>query len=258
MSSAPVQLLFDLGLNDLNPIEVGEHDNYPDNFVRPKSFNGVIIHHIRSGWGEFSLRGKHYRVGPGQGFIILPGQEDAVCYKSDHDDPWNYMWISFTGKLAPRFSVLPPVFDVPEGSFPHTYDLKNATESIVFLLAADLHTLYAQLVDPIYRKQDHIRLIVDHIEENYAKKLTVEEFAARYRTDRRYLSQQFKAKMGVSIRTYLSRVRMRRSEELLLQGRSVREIALMCGFSSPSNFHKMFTTHHGLTPQQWKSIHTEQ
>lgn len=253
--SGPIQLLFDLGLEDLNPIEVGENDNYPDQCVHPKSFNGTILHHVRSGWGDLYIRGKHYRIGPGQGFILHPGQEVFTHYTADHDEPWEYAWISFTGKLAPRFSVLPPVFDIPVGSFPHTYDLKNATETIGFLLAADLYALYAQLVDPIYRQQDHIRLIVDHIEENYGKKLTVEEFAARYQTDRRYLSQQFKAKVGVSVRTYLTHVRMRHSEEYLLQGKSVREIALLCGFSSPSNFHKMFTAHHGVTPQQWKQDH---
>jgi len=252
---APFQLLFDLGLEDLNPIEVGENDNYPDQNVYPTSFNGTILHYIRNGWGDLYIREKHYRVGPGQSFIIHPGQEDMVHYTADHENPWEYAWVSFTGKLAPHFSVLPPVFEVPEGSFSHTHDLKNATSAIGYLLAADLYALYARLVDPIYRKQDHIRLIADHIEENYGKKLTVEDFASRFHTERRHLSKQFKAKMGVSIRAYLTQVRMSRSEEFLLLGHSVKDIAAMCGFSSVSNFHKMFTAHHSMTPMQWKQQH---
>lgn len=255
---APIQLLFDLGLEDLNPIEVGESDNFPDRCVYPKSFNGTILHHIRSGWGDLYVSSNHYRIGPGQGFIIHPGQEDTVHYKADHDDPWEYAWISFTGRLAPRFSVLPPVFDVPEGSFPHTYDLKNATSAIGYLLAADLHALYARLVDPIYRRQDHIRLIQDHIEENYMHKLTVESFSDRFQIERRRLSLQFKARLGVSIRTYLTQVRMKKAEEFLLMGYSSGEIAAMCGFSSISNFHKMFTSHHSMTPLQWKQLYGRQ
>jgi len=52
---APFQLLFDLGLEDLNPIEVGENDNYPDQNVYPTSLNGTILHYIRNGWGDLYI-----------------------------------------------------------------------------------------------------------------------------------------------------------------------------------------------------------
>lgn len=255
---APIQLLFDLGLEDLNPIEVGESDNFPDRCVFPKSFNGVIIHHIRSGWGDFSFKGKHYHIGPGKGFIILPGQEQDIHYTADHDDPWEYAWISFTGKLAPRFSVLPPVFDIPEGSFPHTYDLKNATASIGYLLSADLFDLYARLVEPLLHEEDVISEIVELIDARYIDRLSVETLAARFGMDRRELSRRFKERTGVCMRTYLTEVRMKQAERFLLEGRSAKTIAELCGFSSASNFHKMFTAHHGVTPNEWKrSIDTE-
>lgn len=250
---APIQLLFDLGLEDLNPIEVGESDNFPDRSVYPKSFNGTIIHHVRRGYGNLYTRGQHFYVRPGQAFIILPGEENEVHYTSDRDDPWEYAWISFTGKLAPRFSILPPVFDVPEDSFLNTYDLKNATETIGYLLAADLYALYAKVVDPLYHKQDIIPLIVEHIEQNYMQKLTVEEYVAAYGIDRRELSRRFKAQTGFCVRGYLTHVRMKRAEAFLAEGRSIKEIAALCGFSSASNLHKMFTAHHGLTPVQWKA-----
>ncbi|MBQ9968812.1 MAG: AraC family transcriptional regulator [Oscillospiraceae bacterium] len=250
---APIQLLFDPGLDDLNPIEVGEHTNYPDNFVRPKSFNGVIIHHIRSGCGSFTLKDRHYRVGAGQGFIILPGQQQDVYYLSDHDDPWEYAWVSFTGKLAHRFSVLPPVFDIPEGSFPHTYDLRHASEPIAYLLAADLFDLYAKLVEPLLAEDDRIAQISQIINDRYMERLSIEALSKRFGMDRRELSRRFKAQTGRSVRTYLTEVRMRHAETLLQEGRSAKTIADLCGFSSASNFHKMFTDHYGMTPNEWKA-----
>lgn len=249
---APIQLLFDLGLEDLNPIEVGESDNFPDRRVYPKSFNAIILHHVRKGCGTLSIKGKTYHVGPGQGFIIHPGEEDETHYISDHDDPWEYAWISFTGKLAHRFRLLPTVFSVPQNAFPHTYDLKNATDTIGYLLAADLHDIYARLVDPLYHRQDHIQLITEHIAQHYMERLTVEAFAERYRMDRRALSQQFKAKTGMSIRTYMTQIRLENAKQLLLQGRSSRETAILCGFGNASNFHKIFTAVHNMTPAQWK------
>ena len=126
------------------------------------------------------------------------------------------------------------------------------TISIGFLLASDLFTLYAKLLDPQYQERDFVQLIVEHIEKNYMQKLTVENFARRFNMDRRYLSQQFKAKKGVSIRTYLTQVRMARARDFLAEGYSTSEASALCGFGNTSNFHKMFTAHYGMTPLQWK------
>jgi len=145
------------------------------------------------------------------------------------------------------------VFDLPKGSFPHLYNLKNADDSVGYLLAADLLVLYAKLLEPKMDNRDFIQLIMEHIEKNYMQKLTVENFAQRFNMDRRYLSQQFKARTGMSPRGYLTEVRMRKAAQFLRQGRSTREVSQLCGFNSPSNFHKMFTAHYGMTPLEWKN-----
>ena len=257
--SAPVHLrYFDFGLEDLNPIEAGESVNFPDRHVFPISFNATIIHHVRRGHGTLYSRGQEYKVGPGEGFIILPGEETSVHYTSDHDDPWEYAWISFTGKLAHHFSCLPPVFKLPENAFPNLYNLKQANDSIGYLLASDLFTLYAKLLKPEYQERGYIQLIIEQIEKNYMQKLTVENFAQRFNMDRRYLSQQFKAKTGVSIRTFLTQIRMKKAAELLCKGYSTRETSSMCGFGNTSNFHKMFTAYYHMTPLQWKQNHMEE
>lgn len=248
--AAPFQLFLDPGLEDLNPIMAGEYTQLPDRLAEPRLFNAVIIHHVRSGYGTVCCRSSNQRVGPGQAFILLPG-ETAEC-TPDADDPWEIGWVAFTGKLAYRFSALPPVFTLPEGSFPNLYDLNSAFGSVGFLLSGDLFTLYARLLDPQQQERDFVQLIVEHIEKNYMQKLTVENFARRFNMDRRYLSQQFKAKKGVSVRTYLTQVRMTKAKELLACGCSTSDTAAKCGFSNTSNFHKMFTSFHGMTPLQWK------
>ena len=248
--SAPFQLLFDLGLDDLNPIMAGEDDIPSSHRVYPMLFNSVVIHHVRHGSGTLYSRGAEHPVKAGQGFILLPGE--SASYRADHDDPWEYAWIGFTGKLAYRFSDLPPVFDLPAGALPNLRQLKQADESIGYLLAGDLFTLYAELLQPQYQERDFVQLIAEHIEKNYMQKLSVENFAQRFNMDRRYLSQQFKNRYGVSIRTYLTETRMTRAGELLRQGYSTRDASLMCGFGNTSNFHKMFTAHYNMTPLQWK------
>ena len=147
---------------------------------------------------------------------------------------------------------------MPEGAFPNLNNLRSAPPSVGYLLAGDLFTLYATLLDPQYQERDFVQLIVEHIEKNYMQKLTVENFARRFNMDRRYLSQQFKAKHGVSIRTYLTQVRMAKAKELLSRGHSTSEASALCGFGNTSNFHKMFTAYYGMTPPQWKQECTKE
>ena len=87
------------------------------------------------------------------------------------------------------------------------------------------------------------------------QKLKIENFALRFNMDRRYLNQQFKAKTGISVRAYLTQVRVIKASELLLKGHSTAETAALCGFGNASNFHKMFTDHYGMTPLEWKQSH---
>lgn len=248
---APIQLLFDLGLEDLNPIVAGESINFPDRHVWPTLFNAVIIHYVRRGRGTLYSRGQQFEIRAGQAFIMLPG-ENGAHYKSDHNDPWEYAWIGFTGKLAYRFAALPPVFTPPEGSFPHLQDLRNASKSLGYLLAGDLLTLYGKLLEPHADERNCVQMIKEHIEKNYMQKLIVEDFAQRFNRNRRYLSQQFKEETGVSIRTYLTQIRLEKAKEFLARGKNTKATALACGFSNTSNFHKMFTAFYGMTPLQWK------
>ncbi len=251
--TVPYQMQFELGLEDLDPIMAGEAMPLPDRGRDPRLSRAVVICHVRSGYGVFRCRGIEHRVGPGQAFLILPGEE-ADCHPVP-GTPWDYAWICFAGKLASRFSDLPPVFTLPKGSFPDLYGLRNASGPIGYLLSSDLFTLYAKLLDPRYQERDYIQLIVEHIEKNYMQKLTVENFALRFNMDRRYLSQQFKAKKGISIRTFLTQVRVTNAAALLSKGCSTSEASTLCGFGNTSNFHKMFTAHYGMTPNEWKRMH---
>ena len=60
-----------------------------------------VIHMVKKGKGTFTIAGKTYELGPGQAFIIRPGEE--TTYRADDDDPWSYMWVVFHGYRAEDF-----------------------------------------------------------------------------------------------------------------------------------------------------------
>ena len=60
-----------------------------------------VVHMVKKGKGTFTIAGKTYELGPGQAFIIRPGEE--TTYRADDDDPWSYMWVGFHGYRAEDF-----------------------------------------------------------------------------------------------------------------------------------------------------------
>lgn len=65
--------------------------------VRPH----YIIHFILNGKGIFQIREKTYHLETGQGFLIEP--DELTFYQSDAQEPWEYLWIGFNGKMIPEF-----------------------------------------------------------------------------------------------------------------------------------------------------------
>ena len=246
-----IQLDFDIGLEELNPLAAGEAICDPDDtYLNFRSrFGSTIIHYVRRGKGTFCCKGEVYPVHAGQAFIIFAG--DVVSFYPDQDDPWEYAWITFGGKLSYHFSVLPPVFTMPEGGFAHIRDVKNTPNSFPYLVVSDLFYLYAKLIEPQVHKLDYISSIINHIQQHYMEQISVNNYAKQFNMDRAYLSKQFKKKMGISIRSYITDLRLFHAKRLIYDGFNCKEASMQCGFNNTANFFKMFKKKFGSTPMDW-------
>jgi len=123
------------------------------------------------------------------------------------------------------------------------------------LLAQLLGMLYVAAEQPNNSKQisDYTNSALRIIENQYAKKLTLDRIAREAGCSKYYLSHQFKADMGISIYGYLTFVRIRKSK-LLLQSTnlSVADIAEQVGFVGVSNFIRTFSAQESMTPHQYR------
>ena len=249
-------------LLDINPILAGWAINAPG-FSPPKSTspyeqqNYVLVHWVRSGRGYLTVDNAVYPVCEGQAFIISPGQ--AATYRADMKYPWIYHWVAFTGKLSPAFSALPPVFDISEDYFPTLrilheridHKTQDAETDLAYRLASDLLIFYANVLKTKRSKVDYIQQIIDHVQLCYMQKISVEGLAGRFGLDRRYLSRQFKKKIGCTIQQHILNVRMTQGRRFLALGYSVAETAALCGYSAPSIFSKLFKKCYDENPRDW-------
>ena len=238
-------LLTDRHLQDLNPLIAGEQACPPGHSFGPNVRNYSLLHYVITGRGTFYTRNQAFPVGPGQVFLILPGE--VTTYQADENDPWHYRWIGFNGSLAHRFSALPPVFALPwelfDGMFPG--DVNNAE----YLLAGGLFRLYARLFPAEAGANTHVKKVQDLIRAAYMQPLRVETIAREMNLDRRYLTRLFKAQTGKSIQEYLIDVRLDEADRCLDQGYSVQETALLCGYEDAANFSRLYKKHRGYSPR---------
>lgn len=68
---------------------------------------------------------------------------------------------------------------------------------------------------------------------------------------RRTVSRFFNDRMGISFPKFMSMLRIHRSIELMREGHSVLETAMICGFGSVRSFNRVFSDEYGMPPREY-------
>ena len=68
---------------------------------------------------------------------------------------------------------------------------------------------------------------------------------------RRTVSRFFNDRMGISFPKFMSMLRMHRSVELIREGHSVLETAMICGLGSVRSFNRVFSDEYGMPPREY-------
>jgi len=113
---------------------------------------------------------------------------------------------------------------------------------------------YLEAIDSIemIRKTKNRLLIPevkDYIDKHFLEPITLETIAGKFFVSKEHLSRVFKTTIGENLTEYIIRKRMERARELLLQPHiSIKEAALMTGYTELAYFHRVFKKQFGLTP----------
>lgn len=100
---------------------------------------------------------------------------------------------------------------------------------------------------------DKIALISKYVEDNYMKKITIQETAKRFFMSPGYLCHWFKKNRGVSFIAFVNIYRISEAEEMLVNtSRDITEIAFLTGFGSVSQFNRTFKNAKGMSPREFR------
>lgn len=102
------------------------------------------------------------------------------------------------------------------------------------------------------------KLIAEYINKNYPYKISLIILSQKFECCNATLTNSFKKEYKMSIMSYISRIRLEKSAEMLKKSRkSIKEISSLCGFSDQNYFSKVFSKHYGCSPSDYRKIKGE-
>lgn len=119
-------------------------------------------------------------------------------------------------------------------------------------------TFMKGVLDKLYARKNGsmhvmIRKLVDYISVHYGENIGLEELAGMMGISSVYLSSLFKDELGISYIKYLTNIRIKKAQELLVDGKySIAEVSEMVGYPNYRYFCDLFKKNTGQTPTEYK------
>lgn len=99
-----------------------------------------------------------------------------------------------------------------------------------------------------------IKKAEQYIEDNYGKKITLDDIAGHVGISKYYFSVLFKKEKGITFSNYLNSVRIDKAKQLLKNPQvTVNDAAYEAGFNDPQYFSKTFKKYTGMTVTEYRS-----
>lgn len=261
---------------DLRPYQCGWEQCAPLHSFGPFVRNHYLFHYILSGRGVLHSNGadgrtRRHCLGPGQGFLICPGQVNT--YSADGDDPWKYAWLEFDGLRAAEYldaaglGVSQPVYTprelrLGEAVGERLLYIANHADASALHLVGHLCLFLDDLAQSSATRREnrsgqlrdfYIQEAVNYIKQNYQRPLTVEEVADVCKLNRSYFSKLFKEIVGSTPQEFLIDLRLSRAADLMkASNASIGDIATRCGYPNQLHFSQAFKKRYGLPPREWR------
>lgn len=97
-----------------------------------------------------------------------------------------------------------------------------------------------------------VQTIINFIQKNYGRDLTVTSLAAQLHISSDYLRHLFKEETGENLTSFISRVKIENAKAFLQSGQyKVNEVAQMVGFNTTQYFSTVFRKQVGCTPKEY-------
>jgi AraC-like DNA-binding protein len=230
----------------------------------------IILISAGSGVFESGAQPGTHVVEPGTIIILFPGIWHR--YRPAQETGWVEHWIEChgpvfdeavrTGIIQPEYSLLkrratPDFNDCFERC--HSLARLDAMTNQDLLSTLGLHLL--ALLGHLRRNERGFTNAIDAVVQRAhtlialrcQEPLDLQALAAELKVGYSNLRHNFMARVGISPRQHYLNTRIQKAQDLLVNtAKSVKEIAEVLGFESPSHFSKQFKQRMGVSPNDWR------
>ena len=99
---------------------------------------------------------------------------------------------------------------------------------------------------------------ISYLHQHYMESPSLQKTASLVGLNPDYFSHRFHQVTGSNYTAYLTRLKLSHAKKLLLTNRStVTDVCFSSGFTSISNFMKVFKAHTGMSPKQYARDHNK-
>ena len=99
------------------------------------------------------------------------------------------------------------------------------------------------------------KAILAYLDENFHKKITLDDLAERFYINKFYLARLFRERYGSSVINYLLYLRISRAKELLrFTEMTVEEVGARCGMPDANYFSRAFRKIEGMSPSEFRKL----
>lgn len=237
--------------------------------VKTKVYGHYAIHFILKGKGFYTVNGKTYELGEGEGFLIPPNVPNT--YRADESEPWQYIYAIFYG-LDDDKLVHYAGFD--SNNLVFSYDMSDEmlhdlnamylagentgtkgydVTGYFLVIMSRLVKMNSEKNGDFYLPEHYVSKAISYIEDNYPYNIKVTDVADYVGINRAYLHRLFVKSIRMSPSDYITNCRLKKAETMLEHKYlSLSDIALSTGFYDVSHFSKAFVAKHGVTPGKYR------
>lgn len=235
-----------------------------------ENLSSYLFFMVLSGSGKLIYDGTEYPLAAGS--CVFIDCRKPYSHKTS-EDPWSLNWVHFNGPTVaniyqkyierggvPAFKPNDPdlyriflnnLYKIASGSS-YTRDMEINTS---------LSTLLTYLMSDSWRpeeahpgsKKTILLDLKNYLDENYAKKITLDGLSERFFINKYYLVRTFKDQFGMSIMDYVLRIRITKAKNLLrFSDLTAEEIGTQTGIGDQYYFSRVFKKVEGISLREYR------
>lgn len=226
------------------------------------------------GHGQLRIGNAAYALGK-QGLVLYCGPGETVYYTKEIESVQGLSFYRLTfgayDALSGKLQISPPGLETGQAGGDSYYQIRELAETMERLsrekrasAAFQLQMLFQEILYLIAKAKEEegedrrknsgrvIEKVLDYIDEHYAANVHRDRMAAMAGLNPEYFSRLFRKETGHSFSKYVTEMRIRKAQELLLTSRSsLRDIARRVGFANEFYLSRKFKEVTGDLPSSY-------